>query len=178
MGRLVNDLLLLSRSQRPDFLTLATVDVAALTAEVHSKAEALGSQQWQIEKTGRGRIVADRQRLTQALIQLAENAAKHTPAGKPIRIGSSVQDGTAAFWVSDSGPGIRREDRNRIFERFGRGRGTRRLEGSGLGLTIVGAIAEAHGGEVALESEPGRGATFTISIPTEGPRAERIEDQS
>jgi signal transduction histidine kinase len=178
MSRLVHDLLLLSRAQRPDFLNLDTVDVTALTEEVHTKAAALGSQRWEIEATGRGRIVADRQRLTQAIMQLAENAARHTPKGEAIRIGSSVRDGTAAFWVKDSGPGIRAEDRGRIFERFGKGRGTRRLEGSGLGLAIVGAIAEAHGGEVDLDSEPGRGAKFTLSVPTEGPRSEGVVDSS
>jgi signal transduction histidine kinase len=137
---------------------------------VHSKAEALGSQHWEVENSGRGRIVADRQRITQAIMQLAENAVRHTPQGELIRIGSSVKDGTAAFWVRDSGPGIQPEDQNRIFERFSKGREMRRLEGFGLGLAIVGAIAEAHGGDVRVDSRPGHGATFTMSIPTEGPR--------
>jgi signal transduction histidine kinase len=174
MSRLVHDLLLLSRSKRPDFLNLETVDVATLTAEIHSKAEALGPQQWEVEKTGRGRVVADRQRLTQAIMQLAENAVRHTPDGEPIWIGSTVQDGRAAFWVKDSGPGIKPQHRDRVFERFGRGPGMRRLEGSGLGLTIVAAIAKAHGGNVELNTEPGRGATFTVLIPTEGPRTEDL----
>jgi two-component system, OmpR family, sensor kinase len=178
MSRLVHDLLLLSRAQRPDFLNLDMVDVAALTDEIRTKSAALGSQDWKVERIGRGRIVADRQRLTQAIMQLAENAAKHTPGGKPIRIGSSVEDGTAAFWVTDSGPGVRIQDRDRIFERFGKGRGARRLEGSGLGLAIVGAIAHAHGGRVELDSEPGQGATFTLAIPTEGPRAQGVENSS
>jgi signal transduction histidine kinase len=178
MSRLVHDLLLLSRSKRPDFLNLETVDVATLTAEIHSKAEALGPQQWEVEKTGRGRIVADRQRLTQAIMQLAENAVRHTPDGEPIWIGSTVQDGRAAFWVKDSGPGIKPQHRDRVFERFGRGPGTRRLEGSGLGLTIVAAIAKAHGGNVELNTEPGRGATFTMLIPTEGPRTEDLATEA
>ena len=66
--------------------------------------------------------------------------------------------------MSDSGPGVTDEDRARIFERFARG-GGRRSDGAGLGLSIVRAIAVAHGGEVLLDSVRGRGATFTVAIP-------------
>jgi two-component system, OmpR family, sensor kinase len=68
------------------------------------------------------------------------------------------------FWVSDSGPGVSDDHRARIFERFARG-GGRRSDGAGLGLSIVRAIAVAHGGDVLLDSVPGRGATFTVVIP-------------
>jgi signal transduction histidine kinase len=77
-----------------------------------------------------------------------------------------VSDREVRFWVRDSGPGVPIEDRERIFERFYRGRSARpRSEGAGLGLSIVRAIAEAHGGRVELVSQPGRGATFTIIVP-------------
>jgi two-component system, OmpR family, sensor kinase len=65
--------------------------------------------------------------------------------------------------VSDTGPGV--ADRDRIFERFSRGSTARRTDGAGLGLSIVRAIAVAHGGQVLLDSVPGRGATFTVEIP-------------
>jgi two-component system OmpR family sensor kinase len=69
------------------------------------------------------------------------------------------------LWVSDTGPGVAVADRDRIFERFSRGSTARRTDGAGLGLSIVRAIAVAHGGQVLLDSVPGRGATFTVEIP-------------
>ncbi len=87
-----------------------------------------------------------------------------------MEIGAAVDGHEASIWVSDSGPGVQPEDERRIFERFTRGHGGGvRYEGSGLGLAIVRAIAEAHGGRVALESRPGEGARFTITVPVEGP---------
>jgi two-component system OmpR family sensor kinase len=169
MNRFVNDLLLLARAERPDFLDLTPVDLEPLTAEITEKAAALGIRDWQVEETGRSLIVADRQRLTQAVIQLAQNAVQHTQEGDVIFIGSSASNGEARLWVRDSGPGIPLEEQEKIFERFARGRGTRRSEGAGLGLAIVRAIAQAHHGRLTLHSRVGEGATFTIVIPTDQP---------
>jgi signal transduction histidine kinase len=170
MSRIVNDLLVLAKAEQPDFLQLETVDVAALTADLHAKVAALEQREWRLESTGRGTILADRQRLTQAVVQLAANAAKHTSDGDVIAIGTLVSDGVASLWVRDSGPGIPREEQDEIFERFTRGSGGRRLEGAGLGLSIVQAIARAHGGHVELRSTAGRGATFLVVVPVDGPR--------
>jgi two-component system OmpR family sensor kinase len=172
MSRIVNDLLLLAKAEQPDFLQLEVVDVEALTAELHAKVTALARREWRLEGTGRGTILADRQRLTQAVVQLAQNAAKHTEDDDLIAIGTFVADGEARLWVRDSGPGIPPEEQDEIFERFGRGSGGRRLEGAGLGLSIVQAIARAHGGRVELYSRTGAGATFTIVVPVGGPRGE------
>ena len=91
-------------------------------------------------------------------------------------IGSTLEDGRARLWVSDSGPGVADADRERIFDRFARGSGARRSQGAGLGLAIVRAIAEAHGGAVELERAPsGDGATFTITIPTRPPTVQETE---
>lgn len=170
MSRIVDDLLVLAKSEQPDFLSLETVDVEPFTNDVFAKARALGEQGWRLDGRGRGRIVADQHRLTQALMQLAENAARYAPADGQIAIGSSVDDGEARFWVRDQGPGIAPGDRERIFTRFGRGGDARRRpEGAGLGLAIVQAIAEGHHGHVELESAPGAGATFTVVIPTDQP---------
>jgi two-component system, OmpR family, sensor kinase len=169
MQRIVNDLLVLAKSQQPDFLDLQTVDVAALTEEVHAKASAIAPREWRLERTGRGRAVADRQRLTQALVQLAQNAAQHTGDGDRIMLGSEVSNGHVRMWVRDSGPGISPEQQELIFRRFARGSGGRRSEGAGIGLAIVRAIAEAHHGLVQVDSEPGAGSTFTIVIPTDQP---------
>jgi len=170
MSRIVSDLLVLAKAEQPDFLQLELVDVAALTADLHAKVGALEQREWRLESTGRGAIFADRHRLTQAVVQLAENAAKHTRDGDVIAIGTLVSDGVASLWVRDSGPGIPREEQGVIFERFTRGSGGRRLEGAGLGLSIVQAIARAHGGHVELRSAAGRGATFLVVVPVGGPR--------
>ena len=169
MSRIVDDLLLLSKREQPDFLELVTVDVAALTDELHSKLPALAPVSWELESRGRGVIVADRQRLTQAVIQLAQNAVQYGPPGGPIWLGSTVADGEAAFWVRDAGPGIPREVQAAIFQRFRRATSGRRSDGAGLGLAIVKAIAEAHGGRIELDGGPGSGTTFRIVVPVDQP---------
>ena len=176
MNRMVDDLLVLARLQRPEFLDLETVDVRTLTEEMCTKAPALGARDWQVEAVGGGRIVGDRQRLTQAVMQLAQNATQHTWEGDVIAMGSAVADGEARFWVRDSGPGIDEAERERIFERFARiAAGRRRSEGAGLGLSIVRAIAEAHRGRVEVSGRPAVGATFTIVVPVDRPEPEQPE---
>jgi signal transduction histidine kinase len=171
MSRIVNDLLVLARSQQPEFLDLDLVEVAEVTEQAQAKATALGDRRWQVEGGGRGHILADRQRLTQAIMQLAQNAVDHAGSGGRIWIGSAVDGGEARFFVRDEGPGIPPEEQERIFERFTRANDTRRPTsgGAGLGLAIVRAIAEAHHGRVELESIRDGGATFTIVIPTSQP---------
>ena len=97
-------------------------------------------------------------------------------------LGTSAADGEVRLWVKDSGPGVADADRERIFEPFERGRhAIRRYRGGGLGLAIVRAISEAHGGRVELDSEPGAGATFTIVFPRRDPDskpATEAEDQA
>ena len=166
MGRMVDDLILLAKSEEPDFLRLEPVDVATLTNELHEKASALGARGWRVDAVGRGIIVADRQRLTQAVVQLAQNAVEHTVAGAEIGLGSRVSPGEARFWVRDTGSGVSPGDRERIFERFERG-GDADHEGAGLGLAIVSAIARAHGGRAELDGAGGAGATFSITVPTD-----------
>lgn len=168
-GRLVEDLILLARAQRPDFVRRESVDVGALTDEVLDKAVALGPRQWRVDARAAVELVADRQRLTQALLQLADNAVRHTGPGTEIGIGSSADDDEVRMWVRDRGPGVAEQDRQRIFERFGRAEIGRGSEGSGLGLAIVSAIAAGHGGRVELDSEPGQGATFTLVLPRREP---------
>jgi signal transduction histidine kinase len=167
MTRIVGDVLLLARHEQSDFLELRPVDAGVLTDELHAKAKALAPLDWVLEQRARGVIIADRHRLTQAVMQLADNAARY--GSGPIALGSSIAGGEARFWVRDQGPGIPLEEQRAIFERFQRGSGTQRWEGAGLGLAIVEAIAEAHGGRVELESRPGRGATFTLVVATDPP---------
>ena len=171
MHRIVNDLLTLAKSERPDFLALGPVDIAVLTDELLAKSEAIGERDWRRASAGRGIVVADRQRLTQAMMQLAQNAVQHTADGVRIEIGSGIEGSMAQLWVRDTGEGIPELEQGRIFDRFSRGR-RRSSEGAGLGLSIVQAIAEAHHGTVRLHSQPGD-TVFTISLPVDQPLAER-----
>jgi signal transduction histidine kinase len=166
MSRMVNDLLLLARSHQPEFVRFDLVDVDALTRDVLRKAKALGDRVWTLDGAATVTLVGDGQRLAQAMIQLVQNAVDHTGPGEEIAVGSLPDEGRVLLWVRDAGPGIPREAQERIFDRFSRA-GSRRSEGAGLGLAIVRAIAEAHGGRVWVESEPGAGATFTIEVPVD-----------
>ena len=166
MSRMVNDLLILARAERPDFLHRAPVDVGQLTAEVQEKARSLAGREWLDGGHAEGVTLADRQRLTQAWMQLAQNATQHTSDGDQIAIGSWLSNGHVELWVGDSGPGIPVEVRDGLFEGFSRGVDSRHSgEHFGLGLPIVRAIAVAHWGTVTVGGNVLGGALFTIRIP-------------
>jgi two-component system, OmpR family, sensor kinase len=167
MNRFVDDLLLLARAPRPDFLRMRPIDLDLFTNDLFAKARSLGERDWRLDGTGVGILVADQQRLTQAVMNLATNAVRHTREGETIWIGSSMVGGRARLWVRDDGPGIEPAEQGRIFQRFARASRPPNPsgDGAGLGLAIVKAIAEAHGGKVELDSRPGVGATFTIVVP-------------
>lgn len=172
MERIVNDLLLLAKAERPDFLITELVTVSSLMTELFEKAQTLADRHWQLCAKAEILLVADRQRLTQAMINLIQNAIQHTNSTDTIALGAVVSQGQVRLSVVDTGVGIAAVHQKRIFERFtrihhhrtaGDQRGV--TEGAGLGLAIVQAIAEAHGGRVELQSELGQGATFTLVLP-------------
>ncbi len=167
MSRYVDDLLLLAKAPRPDFLRTGPVDLDLFTHDLFAKARSLGDREWRLDGTGVGIVVADQQRLTQAIMNLADNAVRYTRNGDAIWLGSSLVGDRARLWVRDEGPGIEAGDRDRIFDRYERGdAGSQAADGAGLGLSIVDAIAKAHGGWVELDSRLGLGSTFTIVLPT------------
>lgn len=171
MHRLTEDLVLLARSETPDLLRFREVDLGDLTATVFEHAQHLGEREWRLENDAHRTIKADPDRLTQAWLQLAANAVKFSEPGTPITISSREDERWVCLAVADRGRGIPVEDRERIFERFaqaGEPRG-----GSGLGLTIVQAIAKGHGGDVSVASSMGLGSTFTIRIPKRDPQGGR-----
>ncbi|BDA75644.1 two-component sensor histidine kinase [Rivularia sp. IAM M-261] len=166
MNRLVNDLLLLAKTERPDFLKLKPEELDWLTEEIFLKARSFANRNWKLESKGLSPITVDRQRLTQAVMNLVQNAVRHTTLHDTITLGSSVKGDFAYIWVSDTGEGIAPENQKRIFDRFARAtKQDQSFEGHGLGLSIVNAIAVAHGGKVELSSSVGYGSTFTIVIP-------------
>jgi len=100
------------------------------------------------------------------LTNLIENAVKYSPEGAPVQVTAGAVNGSVCVEVKDSGGGIAREDQALIFERFGRVRGTSSKPGTGLGLYIARAIAEAHGGTLEVSSVVGQGSTFTLALPS------------
>jgi heavy metal sensor kinase len=110
-------------------------------------------------------VSADRPRLEQVAANLLDNAVKYTPTGGRVDIDVRREGSAAVLRVADTGPGIPRTELPQIWDRLFRGDASRTERGLGLGLSLVKAIVEAHGGTVAVESEPGRGSTFTVQVP-------------
>ncbi|MFD9056451.1 MULTISPECIES: sensor histidine kinase [Streptomyces] len=176
MSRIVEDLLLLAKSERPDFVTPGPVRLAELTADVYVKARTLGERDWVLDghtdlrpdRPDDDLVHLDEQRVTQAMVQLAQNAVQHTVQGARITVGSrTLANSTTELYVADTGPGVQPQDAEVIFERFRRGTARRgaRGSGAGLGLAIVRAIAEGHpGGRVELRSPESGGATFVLVL--------------
>jgi two-component system phosphate regulon sensor histidine kinase PhoR len=112
------------------------------------------------------RFPFDASAMTLLLLNLIENALRYGVArGGTIRVSARVRDEFVVVAVADDGPGIAEDEKRRIFDRFYRGRSRSHSRGSGIGLSLVKHIAEAHGGSVQVQSELGKGATFEVSIP-------------
>ncbi len=166
MGRFVEELLLLAKAERRDFLILEEVDLRELTVKMYLKMLGLGERQWQLDSQGKGKVIIDRQRIIQAMMNLAHNAIQHTTSTDTIALGSAIEKEHIRFWVRDTGIGIPLQDRERIFQRFARSSNSQNSsQGAGLGLSIVSAIAKSHNGRVELSSQLGKGSTFTIVLP-------------
>jgi two-component system sensor histidine kinase SenX3 len=114
-------------------------------------------------------VRADAEALGRAVWNLLDNAVKYSPEAKSVRVSVSQDAGRVAIAVSDEGVGIPPAERDAIFQKFVRGTSSdgRGVKGTGIGLAMVKHIVEAHGGEVRVESEVGRGSTFTILLPVE-----------
>ena len=169
MNRLVEDLVLLAKSERPDFLQIETIELSSFIAELFNKLQTLGERSWHLDnQILLGKMTGDRQRITQAIINLANNAVQHTVVDSLIVFGAKLEGDRVEFWLRDTGNGIAASEQERIFDRFARVKNTRRRsEGSGLGLAIVKAVVEAHQGEINLQSKLGISSTFTLIFPLE-----------
>ncbi|WP_297083628.1 cell wall metabolism sensor histidine kinase WalK [uncultured Demequina sp.] len=169
MSRLVDDLVTLAKSDRPEFILRETTDLAELTRSTFARAGALGARDWTLEATGRGTVEVDPQRLTQAWLQLAANAVKFSEEGSPVALGTAIVGDEVHLWVRDAGIGIAPEDQERVMDRFSRV--DPEAEGMGLGLPIAAAIARAHGGRIAIDSTLGQGSAFALIVPRNGARS-------
>ncbi|MGZ4514940.1 MAG: sensor histidine kinase [Mycobacterium sp.] len=170
-GRLVSDMLDLSRIDAGLPLDLREVDLAAVV-DAEADRAAILAPQVTVTRTGLGKlsVTADATRLAQIMSNLLDNARRYTPAGGAINVNLRTgDDGRAEVIVTDTGPGIPDDERDRIFERLVRldaGR-ARDHGGAGLGLPIARALAHAHGGELACLPREG-GAQFRLSLPAKG----------
>ncbi len=167
--RLVNDLLLLAQVRAGHLrLELEAVDLGALAADTVELAQPLAHQgglglALDVPPPGTALVEADRLRLGQLLDNLLANAIKYTPAGGEVRVRVAADDGTARLEVADDGPGIPAAEQARLYDAFSRGSGAT-APGTGLGLAIVRAVADAHGATIALDTGPGAGTRFTVTL--------------
>ena len=167
MSLLVEDLLLLARLDEGRPLAREPVELDQVVAEAVDTALTVEPERSISLDAEQTIVLGDRDRLRQIVDNLLANVREHTPPETPVRVSVSTSDGTARIEVEDAGPGMAPEEAERVFERFYRADPSRARAsgGVGLGLSIVAAVAEAHGGEVSARSEPGRGSTFRISLP-------------
>ena len=123
--------------------------------------------QLEVQLSPQVKVQGDRYRLKQVLLNLIDNAIKYCPAGTRIQIRLAPADSGCVLEVNDDGPGIPRREIQRLFDRFYRidKARSREIGGSGLGLSICKSICEAHGGRIEVESDPGRGCTFRVTLP-------------
>jgi signal transduction histidine kinase len=171
LATLISDVLDTSRIEAGTFsYTFADVDVTDVLREAVAAAE-VAQDEVRVRLSVNGsvpRVRGDRARLRQVLSNLIDNAIKYSPAGSEVEISARRADGGVTIDVRDQGPGISGEQQGLIFEKFGRvqvdGGGK---PGTGLGLFIARSIAEAHGGELDVDSTSGRGATFTLTLPVD-----------
>jgi signal transduction histidine kinase len=178
LRRLSTRMLLLASAEGPDFLHLTPVPVESVVVDALDRWGHT-PRHWRLGPVTETTVLGDRDRLAVALDALLENAVAHTTPGDRIEVGARLEESSVVLAVTDSGSGIQDSDLRRIFQRFARAepRRSRPTGGHGLGLAIVQAIAEAHGGSVQVHSTFGHGSRFEVLLPlapaaaTTAPRA-------
>jgi len=167
MSLLVEDLLLLARLDEGRPLEQEPVDLAEVVGEAVDAARVVEAERPLELSVDPATVIGDRDRLRQVLDNLFANVRAHTPPGTPVAVGLHRVDGHADLTFADSGPGLTEEQAARVFERFHRvdSSRTRASGGVGLGLSIVAAVAHAHGGTAETRPTPGGGATFVVRLP-------------
>jgi two-component system OmpR family sensor kinase len=174
MHHMVEELLELTRGDEGVSLTLERKDLAAIAKEATEAVRDTSGRKVSVEYGTEAPVqgVFDADRIRQLATILLENAVKYTPEGGAVRVRVREEEGWAELEVSDTGVGIAEDQLPLIFERFHRADPARSpggAGGTGLGLAIARQIAEAHGGVIEVHSSPGKGSTFTLRIPEDGP---------
>jgi signal transduction histidine kinase len=179
LQRMVEELLFLSRVEAGGLeLDVEDVDVAELARTALGSAEpAAAAKRITLEYDGPDalRTRADAHRLGQVFDNLISNAIKFTPERGRVKVSLDSDEGTVIASVRDTGCGIPQAEQSRLFERFFRSSSTRDVPGTGLGLTIVRAIVESHGGSILFKSAEGEGTTFTFTLPLRMPKGAGAE---
>jgi two-component system, OmpR family, sensor kinase len=173
MGLLVDDLLLLARLDQQRPLAHAPVDLVTLARDATDAAQVVAKDRKVelVAPVDSLLVVGDETRLRHVVSNLVDNALTHTPAGTPVEVDVRRQEHDGHDWaaleVRDHGLGLTHDQAERVFERFYRTDAARSRPGggSGLGLSIVAAIAAAHGGRAEVDTTPGQGATFRVLLP-------------
>jgi two-component system OmpR family sensor kinase len=173
MRRLVGDLLLLARADAARSQPHRPTDLGHVLVEAAAELGPMSEDHELVIDAGSASVIGARDELHRLILNLLENAVRHTPPGTRIRAATHSADGSATIIVEDSGPGIPSELAQRVFERFVRG-GRDGGRGSGLGLAIVRSVAESHGGEVTLSASAlgtagHPGTRFLIRLPAASP---------
>ena len=169
--RLVGDLLFVAQIEAGKLvIDRETVDLVGLARDCIEAARPRAAEkaiELSLDARDPAALEGDRTRLAQLLDNLVSNAIKFTGAGGRVAVRLVSQNGHRVVQVSDTGMGLSADELERLFERFYRTEGATHwaIQGTGLGLTITKAIAEAHGGTIAVESEPGKGTTFIVDLP-------------
>jgi two-component system, OmpR family, sensor kinase len=183
MGRLIDDLLLLAKTEQAQFLRMEPIDLPTYVRELWDGTSLLARRRFELGPIPAGRLTADPDRLAQALRNLIGNAIDHSvPERGLVRMriehvaGRGATTASIRFMVDDDGPGIPADQLERVFDRFHRTDAARDRAsgGTGLGLSIVRAIAEAHGGRVAAGASPEGGARIALELPRFAPAEKRL----
>ncbi len=177
IGVLVADLLLLARLDQGRPLESRPADLTAIAGEAVDAAHAMEpARPLALEAPAPVTVTGDPERLRQVIDNLLANVRAHTPADAAATVRVRREGAGAVLEVADAGPGLDAEQASHVFERFYRGDPSRSRDhgGAGLGLAIVAAIVEAHGGAVAVESRPGAGTTIRVTIPDVPPGGVRM----
>jgi two-component system, OmpR family, sensor kinase len=173
MQRLVSDLLLLAQAEAGFKIRKERVELDTILLDVFRQARAMAKGVTvNLAQEDQAQVIGDADRLKQLLMNLVDNAIKYTPAGGTVTMSLVRDAGAVRIAIKDTGIGIPSQDLERIFDRFyrvdkARPRGLLTVSGggTGLGLAIAKWIAETHGGKIQVESQPGKGSTFTVSLP-------------
>ena len=163
-------LLLIAAAQNPEFLQPEPVALDELATEIIRRWRPAADRNWQLGRLDAVTVRADRERLSLAIDALLENAVQYTEAGGLVRLSARGGDSPfAELTVEDSGTGIGPAELEGIFDRFATGPGQAGRRGTGLGLSLVRAVAAGHGGEVRVRSTPGAGSSFDLLLPLAAP---------